>query len=179
MANALLDFVMALARDPAAAARYSADPAGILAAAGLPGVTAADVDDLMPMVADSLAMSRPDLGGPGVADGNDPNVWASGAAAVAFDAFGPFEPVTPPGPAVAAAPVVDARGPAEVPAGPELPAGEGPADAVADPLVSPSRPSQDPAQDVDHDLGVWDHAFPIEHHAGWGHPDPPSDPLIP
>ncbi len=169
MANALLDFVMALARDPAAAARYTADPAGVLAAAGLPGVTAADVDNLMPMVADSLAMSRPDLGDP-APGGNDPNVWASGAAAVAFDAFGPVEPATLPGPVVAAAPVVDTPSPAELPAGHSLAAV-----AADDPVDS----SGHPAHDVDHDVAVWGHAFPIEHHAGWGDPDPSGDPLIP
>jgi hypothetical protein len=83
----LLDFVMALVRDPDAAARYAADPAGALAAAQLPGVTIADVNNLMPVVTDSLAAATPGFGvltdvGPATA-----NIWASGAAAAAFDAF--------------------------------------------------------------------------------------------
>jgi hypothetical protein len=87
MANSLLDFVMALVRDPDAAARYAADPAGALSAAQLPGVTIADVNNLIPVVTDSLAAATPGFGvltdaGPATA-----NIWASGAAAAAFDAF--------------------------------------------------------------------------------------------
>ena len=91
MGNSLLDFVMALVRDPNAAARYAADPAGALADAHLPGVTVTDVANLIPVVTDSLAMSTPDFGA-----GTDiVNVWTSGAAAAAFDAFD----VPQPGPA--------------------------------------------------------------------------------
>ena len=87
MANSLLDFVMALVRDPDAAARYATDPAGALSAAQLPGVTIADVNNLIPVVTDSLAAATPGFGlltdvGPATA-----NIWASGAAAAAFDAF--------------------------------------------------------------------------------------------
>jgi len=84
MGNSLLDFVMALVRDPQAAARYAADPAGALADAHLPGVTLADVQSLIPVVTDSLAMATPDFGA--VVD--TANVWTSGAAVAAFDAFG-------------------------------------------------------------------------------------------
>ncbi|CAN3126707.1 Rv0340 family IniB-related protein [Mycobacterium sp. smrl_JER01] len=87
MANALLDFVMSLVRDPEAAARYAADPAGALADADLTGVTGADVQNLIPVVAESLSMVAPVHG----LDAFDPepagNVWASGAATAAFDAF--------------------------------------------------------------------------------------------
>ncbi len=62
MANSLLDFVMSLVRDPDAAARYAADPAGAIADAHLPDVTSADVNNLIPMVADSLSMAAPDVG---------------------------------------------------------------------------------------------------------------------
>ena len=85
MANSLLDFVMSLVRDPDAAARYAADPAQVLADAHLPDVTTADVQDLMPVVTESLSMSAPAhtaFGGEQAA-----NVWASGAATAAFDAF--------------------------------------------------------------------------------------------
>ena len=91
MANTLLDFVMSLVRDPQAAAQYAADPAGVLSAAGLPGVTAADVQNLLPVVTDSLAMSTPSFGE--VIDAS--TVWTSGAAAAALDAFHvpPLEPM--------------------------------------------------------------------------------------
>ena len=59
MANSLLDFVMSLVRDPDAAARYAADPAGALAAARLTDVTIADVNTLIPMVTDSLSTAAP------------------------------------------------------------------------------------------------------------------------
>jgi len=84
MANSLLDFVMALVRDPDAAARYAADPVAALAAADLPDVTGADVDQLIPVVTDSLSAPALSAGLPAT----DANVWASGAATAAFDAFG-------------------------------------------------------------------------------------------
>lgn len=83
MSNTLLDFVMALVRDPDAAARYAADPVAALAGAELPGVTVADVQSLIPVVADSLAVATPDFG----RAADVANVWTSGAAAAAFDAF--------------------------------------------------------------------------------------------
>ncbi len=92
MANELLDFVMALVRDPDAAARYAADPATALADAHLTNVTSADVNNLIPVVSDSLSMAAPAFGGsadPNVADGN---VWTSGAATAAFDSFAPHVP---------------------------------------------------------------------------------------
>ncbi len=94
MANALLDFVMSLVRDPQAAARYAADPAQAIADAHLTGVTSADVNHLIPMVSDSLSMSTP--GGTGGATEHG-NVWASGAATAAFDAFPAHAPVQDPG----------------------------------------------------------------------------------
>ena len=90
MANSLLDFVMSLVRDPDAAARYAADPAQALADADLTDVTSADVQNLIPVVAESLSIAAPS---PGLdafedfgADGAG-NVWTSGAATAAFDAF--------------------------------------------------------------------------------------------
>ena len=59
MANSLLDFVMSLVRDPDAAARYAADPAGAIADAHLTDVTSADVNNLIPMVTDSMSMAAP------------------------------------------------------------------------------------------------------------------------
>ncbi|MET0992987.1 MAG: Rv0340 family IniB-related protein [Mycobacterium sp.] len=84
MANSLLDFVMSLVRDPDAAARYAADPTQAIADANLTGVTSADVSNLIPVVSESLSMAAPTMGADAVMDGN---VWASGAATAAFDAF--------------------------------------------------------------------------------------------
>ena len=88
MANSLLDFVMSLVRDPDVAARYAADPAGTIADADLTDVTSADVSNLIPVVSESLSMSGPVSGlePPGAEPAA--NVWASGAATAAFDAFG-------------------------------------------------------------------------------------------
>ncbi|EUA93680.1 hypothetical protein I551_9051 [Mycobacterium ulcerans str. Harvey] len=55
----MLDFVIALVRDPAAAARYAANPAQAIADAHLTDVTSADVNNLIPMVSDSLSMAGP------------------------------------------------------------------------------------------------------------------------
>jgi len=93
MANSLLDFVMSLVRDPDAAARYAADPAGAIADAHLTDVSSADVNNLIPMVADSLSMAAPTIGGGHGADGN---VWTSGAATAAFDAFDAHLPAVAP-----------------------------------------------------------------------------------
>ena len=109
MGNSLLDFVMALVRDPDAAARYAADPAGALAEAHLPGITATDVANLIPVVTDSLAMTTPDLAAIGdVASVWTTNVWTSGAAAAALDAFDVPHPAAmapPAAPQVVVAPV--------------------------------------------------------------------------
>ncbi len=89
MANELLDFVMSLVRDPDAAARYHADPARTIADAHLNGVTSADVNNLLPMVSESLTSTTPT---PGVSGHGDASVWTSGAATAAFDAFTPLVP---------------------------------------------------------------------------------------
>jgi hypothetical protein len=92
VANSLLDFVISLVRDPDAAARYAANPGHAIAEAHLTDVTSADVNNLIPMVSDSLSMA----GGAGTATGpqvaDHGNVWASGAAAAALDAFSPHVP---------------------------------------------------------------------------------------
>ncbi|GFG52917.1 hypothetical protein CQY20_27815 [Mycolicibacterium agri] len=86
MANPLLDFVMSLVRDPDAAARYAADPSGAIQEANLGDVTSTDVNALIPVVSESLSMGTPTAGADALA--GDPNVWTSGAATAAFDAFG-------------------------------------------------------------------------------------------
>ena len=90
MANSLLDFVMSLVRDPDAAAQYAANPAQTIAAANLTDVTQVDVDHLIPVVAESMSTAVPSGGIPAGADtlvDSAHNVWASGAATAAFDAF--------------------------------------------------------------------------------------------
>jgi hypothetical protein len=92
MANSLLDFVMSLVRDPDAAAAYADNPAQAIADANLTDVTSVDVNNLIPVVSESLSMavpaasSVPSQGIDTVDDGGG-NVWASGAATAAFDAF--------------------------------------------------------------------------------------------
>lgn len=143
MGNALLDFVMGLVRDAHAAARFAADPVGSLAAAGLPDVTPADVRNLIPVVADSIAMSTPrfpefdtrlDSAFPSAADAG--NVWTTGAATEAFSAFDHH-------------PIVDA----------------GPADPVPDPLTSQDA-SALPEQHAEPD---WvDSPWPLDESHVWG-----------
>lgn len=87
MPNALLDFVMTLVRDPDAAARYAADPAQALADADLANVTSADVQNLIPVVAESLSTTAPLHGVDAFSAAPVDNVWATGAATAAFDAF--------------------------------------------------------------------------------------------
>jgi hypothetical protein len=99
MANSLLDFVMSLVRDPDAAAQYAADPAQTIADANLTDVTHVDVDNLIPVVAESMSTAVPSAGVAGVSGGADSlldsahNVWASGAATAAFDAFDDHLPI--------------------------------------------------------------------------------------
>jgi hypothetical protein len=92
MANELLDFVISLVRDPDAAARYAANPARSIADAHLANVTSADVNNLIPMVSDTLSTSIPGGTGVGTAPTDHGNVWASGAAAAALDSFTPHPP---------------------------------------------------------------------------------------
>jgi len=92
MANSLLDFVMSLVRDPEAAAHFADNPDQAILDANLTNVTSADVSNLIPVVAESLSSAVPSGGADGVvADAG--NVWASGAATAAFDAFDDQVPV--------------------------------------------------------------------------------------
>ncbi|AGB20811.1 hypothetical protein Mycsm_00358 [Mycobacterium sp. JS623] len=87
MANSLLDFVMSLLRDPDAAAAYAADPGQTIADAHLTDVTSVDVNNLIPVVSESLSMAVPSTGADTVLADHASNVWTSGAATAAFDAF--------------------------------------------------------------------------------------------
>ncbi|CKH02634.1 Rv0340 family IniB-related protein [Mycolicibacterium smegmatis] len=158
MANTLLDFVMSLVRDPEAAARYAADPAQAIADADLNGVTSVDVDNLIPVVSESLSVGAATGGLDAYGAEPADNVWASGAATAAFDAFGdhvPFE--TGSGGQVIHAP-----------ADPE-PAG---ADALSGPAeaVSATTPEIDPP--VVEPLQVEDPVFGTD----WGQPVIPEHP---
>ena len=92
MANSLLDFVMSVVRDPDAAAQYAANPAQAIADANLTDVTSADVNHLIPVVAESLSAAVPSTGFDSFDADAGSNVWASGAATAAFDAFGDHLP---------------------------------------------------------------------------------------
>jgi hypothetical protein len=87
MANPLLDFVMSLVRDPEAAAQYAADPAGAIHAANLTDVTSADVNALIPVVSESLSTAPPSAGAESLIGDPAGNIWSSGEATAAFDAF--------------------------------------------------------------------------------------------
>jgi hypothetical protein len=92
VANSLLDFVMSLVRDPDAAAHYAANPAQAIADAHLTDVTTADVNHLIPVVAESMSTAAPSAGADSMPDAGH-NVWASGAATAAFDAFDDHLPI--------------------------------------------------------------------------------------
>ncbi|WP_205844130.1 Rv0340 family IniB-related protein [Mycolicibacterium sp. GF69] len=99
MANELLDFVMSVVRDPDVAARFAADPEQAILDANLTNVTSADVHALIPVVSESISApisalptTVPSTGfDAGIAEAV-PNVWSSGAATAAFDAFGDHVP---------------------------------------------------------------------------------------
>lgn len=162
MGNSLLDFVMALVRDPAAAARYATDPAGALADAQLTGITVTDVDNLIPVVTDSLAASTPGLGDAAHAA----NVWATGAAEAAFDAFDIPGFGAAPHPTHSAPPAITL----ESGDGPTEHAPGLPEEAPLPPLdPTPDFPSpEQPAPDFVDDAG-WHHQTvgpTAEHHSG-------------
>lgn len=174
MANSLLDFVIAVVRDPDAAARYAANPEQALADAHLTGVTSADVNNLIPMVTDSLSMGGPTGGGLGAPVAEHGNVWASGAAAAALDAFTPHTPaavVPPHGPASGVISQPSAPSPAEGP-----PALQPPALDAHEPSVQLTGLEM-PDGTVEHggfpahDLGIWDHSVDHSHATGPDHHD--------
>ena len=162
MGNTLLDFVMSLVRDPQAAAQYAADPAGVLSAAGLPGVTMTDVQNLIPVVTDSLAMTTPSFG----AAVDAANVWTGAAAAAALDAF--HVPLPAPVPHEAL-PQLDAGPSGAAPAVPTADAAPYP--QVAEPLVNPA-PIPDPLSPGPLDPPA---PNPAEDWAGW-YPAPDVQP---
>jgi hypothetical protein len=167
MANSLLDFVMSLVRDPDAAAAYAADPTQAIADANLTDVTSVDVNHLIPVVSESLSMDVPSTGTDGVVADPSGNVWASGAATAAFDAFDDHVPavavddvhsvvadvVNEPDPAVQSG--FDALHDTGVPAV----AGADDPSLLFDGPVIDDAPMAEP---VDHD--DWSHSIPEDHH---------------
>ena len=166
MANSLLDFVMSLVRDPDAAAAYAADPAQAISDAHLTDVTSVDVNHLIPVVSESLSMAVPSTGTDAVVDDHASNVWASGAATAAFDAFDDHVPtvvsdqahsmvtnlVTDPDPAMHAG--LDALTSAGVP---DVAALDDPSLQFDGPVID--EPAiHAPAEDD------WSHAAPEDHH---------------
>jgi hypothetical protein len=87
VANELLDFVMSVVRDPDAAAHFAANPDQAILDANLTDVTSADVNALIPVVSESLSTAVPTTGLDGGIGDMAGNVWTSGAATAAFDAF--------------------------------------------------------------------------------------------
>ncbi|WP_422742720.1 Rv0340 family IniB-related protein [Mycobacterium sp. WMMD1722] len=171
MANSLLDFVISLVRDPDAAARYAADPAQAIADAHLTDVSSVDVNNLIPVVTESLSMANPSAGLDGVGAEPASNVWASGAATAAFDAFGAFDDhaVVPAGNPVVfeGAPVIS--DPVERPT---VSADASPATAWVDELPSPHVDApvlEDPSVTDGQFAGGWEHPVPDEHPVD--HPD--------
>lgn len=160
MANSLLDFVISLVRDPDAAARYAANPAQSIADAHLTDVTSADVNNLIPVVKDSLSMGAPASPASGVSTPDHANVWASGAAAAALDAFTPHIPAGVVDSHRPAAGVID---PPATPAPDQPPVGVRPLGLdVPGPSVqltaaeTPDTPA-DHGDLLAHDPGLWDH----------------------
>jgi hypothetical protein len=161
VANSLLDFVISVVRDPDAAARYAANPAQAIADAHLTGVTSADVSNLIPMVSDSLSMAGPTGAGLAAAAADHGNVWASGAAAAALDAFTPHSP----------SPVVQPHGPAGGVISP--PPSPPPTDATPHPQpvgLDPHEPSVQ-LTGLETPDGVVEHGgFPVHELSAWDHP---------
>ena len=89
MANPLLDFVMSVVRDPDAAARYAADPSQ-----AHPRRQSDRRHQRRRQrahsrrVSESLSMAVPSTGAEALVGDPAGNVWTSGAATAAFDAFG-------------------------------------------------------------------------------------------
>ncbi|OBJ47555.1 IniB N-terminal domain-containing protein [Mycobacterium sp. 1423905.2] len=161
MANSLLDFVISLVRDPEAAARYAADPAKSIADAHLVDVTSVDVNNLIPMVSDSLSMGNPAGAAGGSQIAEHSNVWASGAATAAFDAFAPHTPATvvsyhQPANGVIQQPIV--HQPVELPAEPQ---------PVS---VAPHDPSFLVTDGEVHEWGAPHGGFPPDDPGLWHHP---------
>jgi hypothetical protein len=175
MANSLLDFVMSLVRDPDAAAAYAADPAQAIADAHLGDVTSVDVNNLIPVVSESLSMAAPTTGADTVVGDHTSNVWASGAATAAFDAFNDHVPTVVADDAhsmvnnVVTDPGAGSQSGVDMLAHTEVPDVAG----ADDPSLHFDGPVIDDAPVIDvHDSHTddWSHAAPEDHHLDADHP---------
>jgi hypothetical protein len=170
MANSLLDFVMSLVRDPAAAAAYAADPGQAIADAHLTDVTSVDVNNLIPVVSESLSMAVPSTSADAVVDDHASNVWASGAATAAFDAFDDHVPVVAVDEVHTMADHLVTEPDAGVQPGVEVLAGAGVPDVAGadDPSLQFDGPVIDDAPVIDaHETLLeedWSHSVPEDHH---------------
>ena len=167
MANSLLDFVMSLVRDPDAAAAYAADPAQAIADANLTDVTSVDVNNLIPVVSESLSMGVPSTGAETVVDDNASNVWASGAATAAFDAFDDHVPTVVTDQVHSMAANLVNEPDAAVQSGLDVLADAGVPDvaAVDDPSLQFDGPVIDDLPVIDEPAeDSWSHAAPEDHH---------------
>ena len=167
MANSLLDFVMSLLRDPDAAAAYAADPAQAIADANLTDVTSVDVNNLIPVVSESLSMAVPSTGTDAVVGDHASNVWASGAATAAFDAFDDHVPATVVDDVHSAAAQIVNEPDAGVQSGLDVLADAGVPDvaSVDDPSLQFDGPVIDDAPVDDAPLvDDWNHSVPEDHH---------------
>jgi hypothetical protein len=170
MANSLLDFVMSLVRDPDAAAAYAADPAQAIADANLADVTSVDVNNLIPVVSESLSMAVPSAGADAVVDDHASNVWASGAATAAFDAFDDHVPTVAVDEAHQMAANIVTEPDVGVHSGPDALVDTGVPDlAVADdPSLQFDGPVIEDAPVIEvhdtHGQDDWSHAAPEDHH---------------
>src|SRR5262245_23247475 len=174
MANSLLDFVMSLVRDPDAAAAYAADPSQAIADAHLTDVSSVDVNNLIPVVSESLSMAAPSTSADTLIDDHASNVWTSGAATAAFDAFADHVPavVSDQVHSVADNLITDPD-PGLQPGGDVVPdAGVPDVAAADDPSLHFDGPVLDDAPVIDvHDTHVdddWSHAAPEDHHLDAG-----------
>jgi hypothetical protein len=175
MANSLLDFVMSLVRDPNAAAAYAADPGQAIADAHLTDVSSVDVNNLIPVVSESLSMAAPSTGADTLVDDHASNVWASGAATAAFDAFDDHVPAVVSDEAHAVADnLITDPDPGLQPGGDVVHDAGVPDVATADdPSLHFDGPVIDDAPAIDvHDTHVddWSHAVPEDHHLDVDHP---------
>jgi hypothetical protein len=176
MANELLDFVMNLLRDPDAAARFAENPDQVIHDANLTNVSGADVSNLIPVVAESLSSAVPTTGADAVGHEVVNNVWASGAATAAFDAFDDHLPVQTIDDAHSV--ISDFSGIAQPP-DPAVHAG---LDAISDPGVPGVLGADDVPMHLDHpvidDVPIVDpqHGLEADHHSIVEVADMDSDP---
>jgi hypothetical protein len=176
MANSLLDFVMSLVRDPDAAAAYAADPAQAIADANLTDVTSVDVNNLIPVVSESLSMSVPSTGDDTVAGDHAGNVWTSGAATAAFDAFDDHVPTVAVDEAHSMAANIVTEPDAALQSGVDTLADAGVPDVAAadDPSLHFDGPVIDEPPVIDtHDTPIdddWSHPAAEDHHLDAGDP---------